>query len=633
MPSRNIRLFWLLLILLLAALLRIYHLNLYSLWIDEGFTWNFTQYDNPLLILRRDVHPPLYFFAIRAWVQVAGTSVIAMRFFSVLPGMLSVAVVYQLAREIERQRGISTITPLIVALLLALTDAEIMLAQEVRGYTWHVLFACLSMWGFLRWIRTDTRNSLLLWMFSTIALVYTFYLGAFIGVVQGLYALFFLKDGKFIRGQSITPLRIIGVRRIQAFAVLLLCALSLVPWLMFTATEQADNISRGQVIRPEDYGFWIRDFRLEYFGQQWALMLCLLFFGLLIVRYDAGQVRIKLDSLSILLLLWLSVPLILTVIGNSFVPIYQPRRVSQIVPVIALLTAFGIGNLPRGLARWFTITVILVYGLVHMDFWRSIELWREMVADTSPYVAPGLPLFLELGGDEYAPRYHYAEGLPNTHDFLLDRDEIPAPDANILYGLTSWRHLEKGVYDASLPALVDSYDHLWLFYWSSDDGALHWLDTFGHQRTATFTVDFNPDVYLYRYDRLPDEPVVRFQNGMVLQHAQAYPNLLVDLLWTTDNPLDSDYTTSAFLLDEAGQLVAQLDSQPFLNQRPTMTWTIDEAVYDPKRMQVVSGAALPPGTYSVGVVVYAVENGEIVRVLTANGDDHWLLGTVTIGEN
>src|SRR5688572_19457166 len=155
MPSRNTRLFWLLLILLLAALLRIYHLNLYSLWIDEGFTWNFTQYDNPLLILRRDVHPPLYFFAIRAWVQVAGTSVIAMRFFSVLPSMLSVAVVYQVAREIERQRGTSTITPLLAALLMALTDAEIMLAQEVRGYTWHVLFACLSMWGFLRWIRTD----------------------------------------------------------------------------------------------------------------------------------------------------------------------------------------------------------------------------------------------------------------------------------------------------------------------------------------------------------------------------------------------------------------------------------------------------------------------------------------------
>jgi hypothetical protein len=633
MPSRNIRLFWLLLILLLAALLRIYHLNLYSLWIDEGFTWNFTQYDNPLLILRRDVHPPLYFFAIRAWVQVAGTSVIAMRFFSVLPGMLSVAVVYQLAREFERQRGTNTITPLIAALLLALTDAEIMLAQEVRGYTWHVLFACLSMWGFLRWIRTDTRGSLLLWMFSTIALVYTFYLGAFIGMVQGVYALFFLKDGKFTRGQSIAPIRMIGVRRIQAFVVLVSCALSLIPWLMFTVTEQADNISRGQVIRPEDYGFWIRDFRLEYFGQQWALMLCLLFFGLLIVRYDAGRVRFKQDSLSILLLLWLCVPLILTVIGNSFAPIYQPRRVSQIVPVIALLTAFGIGNLPRGLARWFTITVILVYGLVHMDFWRSIELWREMVVDTSPYIAPGLPLFLELGGDEYAPRYHYAETMPNTHDFLLDRDETPAPDANILYGLTSWRHLEKDVYDASLPALIDSYDHLWLFYWSSDGGALHWLDTFGHQRTATFTVEFNPDIYLYRYDRVPDEPVTRFQNGMVLQHAEAYDNLLVDLLWTTDNPLEVNYTTSAFLLDEAGQLVAQLDNQPFLHQRPTTTWTTNEAVYDPKRMQVVNAAALLPGTYSVGVVVYAVENGEIVRVLTTNGDDHLLLGTVTIGEN
>ncbi|MDQ7027066.1 MAG: glycosyltransferase family 39 protein [Anaerolineae bacterium] len=631
--SRNRHLFCLLLILLLAATLRIYHMNLQSLWIDEGFTWNLTQYADPLLILRLDVHPPLYFLAIRAWVQVTGTSVIAMRFFSVLPSLLTVAVVYQLAREIERQRGRKTIIPLIAALLMALTDAEIALSQEVRAYTWHVLFATMSMLGFLHWIRTHKRQSLLLWMFSTIALVYTFYLGAFIGIVQGLYVLLFLKDESPKQARYITLLHKIGIRRIQALSVLVLCATALLPWLLYSAGQQANNISRGEVIRPQDYGFWMLDFRLRYFGQQWALMMGLVIFGLFIVRYVDGRMRVKIDAVSILLLLWLSVPLLLMLIGNSFVPLYQPRRVTQIVPVIALLTAFGIGNLPKGLARWFTIAVIMVYGLAQVDFGRFKQPWREMVADTAPYIAPQMPLLFELGGDDYAPRFHYAEALPNSYDFLLDRPSSPSQGDNVLIGLTTWRHLESDSYEAGLPSLIDSLDHLWLFYWSSDLGALQWLETFGQQRTATFTVDFNPDVFLYRYDHLPEEPLIRFQNGMVLQYAQAYDTLLLDMLWTTDTALDTNYTTSAFLLNESGQLVAQLDSQPFLNQRPTSTWTNDDFIYDPKLMQTINGEPLAAGTYTVGIVIYSVQDGQIVRVLTASEADFFTLGMLVIDEN
>ncbi len=38
LQTRQLRWFALIAILLLAALLRIYHINLQSLWIDEGFT-------------------------------------------------------------------------------------------------------------------------------------------------------------------------------------------------------------------------------------------------------------------------------------------------------------------------------------------------------------------------------------------------------------------------------------------------------------------------------------------------------------------------------------------------------------------------------------------------------------------
>jgi len=615
LQSRHTRLLVLLLILLLAASLRIIHIDLLSLWIDEGFTWNLTQYGAPFLILRQDVHPPLYFLMADLWVAFTGTSVLAMRYFSVLPGMLSIALVYQLAREIAKQRNIKNHSiPVIAALLMALADAEIFLAQEVRSYTWHVLFTSLSMWGFLRWQRLQSRHWLILWILSTTALVYTFYLGAFVGVAQALYALLFLHKRQ----------------RPTAIGGLMIAAVSLLPWLLYTLPEQSGNLSFAEWIRLDAFAFWFHDFRIRYFSQQWALIGGLCALGLITMRYsnkDRNPVSLHPLAPTALLLFWLLVPLVLTLIINEYIPLYQPRRVSQIVPAIAMLTAFGLGNL-RQPARTFLLFVIVVYSLTSVDFWRFKQAWRDMAQDTAVFIAEGTPMLFELGGDDYAPRYHYGQVLNNSHDFLFDNP--PVDNANTLIGLTTWRQLEPQAYEAGLPAIIDSQQHWWLFYWSSDEGALFWLDQFEFVRTATFSVDFNPDVFLYRYDRLPDEALLRYDNGMVLRDALLHRNLYVELLWSTETALDADYTTSVFLLDAQGQKIAQLDSQPFLNQRPTSTWTTTEVVYDPKHLVSTSGGSIAPGTYQVGVTVYSIVDGDVQIVEATGGNAMTIIGEMVV---
>jgi len=603
----------LLLILLLAAFVRMNGINAQSFWIDEGFTWNLTQYGDLFGILGRDVHPPLYFVLIDWWVDVAGTGEVSMRYFSLLASMLSVSVVYQLAREIETQRGEkNSPVPLIAAALMAVTEAETFLSQEARSYTLHVLFTSLSMWGFLRWNRQSTFKYLAIWMLSTIALIYTFYLGAFIGVAQGVYSLLFLRRKKLV----------------MAIGALIICAISLLPWLALTAGQQAENISAAEIITRADYGFWLNEFRTQYFTGQWALMIVLFIGGIVIIKNR----RISLHQTGILLVLWFGVPLILTLILNERVPTYQPRRVSQIVPAIALLTAYGVSHI-RGRLRWILLAVILVYGTVSIDFWRYKQPWRDMVADTVPLIADGTPMLFELGGDDYAPRYHYGNALENSFDFLLD-DGTPTDNANVLFGLTTWRDLQPEAYEGSLPAIINTVDHWWLFYWSSDTGALSWLDTFGFERTATITVDFNPDVYLYRYDRLPEEPVAGYENGLMLRDAIVHDDLMVELLWSTEQALETDYTTSAFLLDSDGQLVAQLDSQPagsfpgVLEPRPVSTWQRGELIYDPKPLQPTLN--LSADTYSIGVVVYSIVDGEAVRLQTIAGDDMVLIGEISL---
>lgn len=590
----------LLLILLLAAAVRMIGIDAESLWIDEGFTYYLTQYDDPLKMLFLDVHPPLYFVLADGWVALTGITELAMRYFSVLPSVLSVAVIYQVARELSRLRGdLRTTAPLLAAFMLALSDPEIFLSQEIRSYTHQVLLILLSMWGMLRWQRTNRRGWLILWVISLSALVYTFYIAAFIGIAQGLYVLIFMR----------------GRQRVIGIIALIIAALSVAPWLLITLGEQSGNLSYANWLRLTPTT--IEDIIRRWYTDQWPLTIGLSLLGL-VTFIDAPPLKIRWRPIApaALLLLWLIVPLVLTFIGNTQAPLYQPRRITMITPAVALMIAFGLANL-KPPARGFLVAVLLVYGLTSSDFGQFKQPWRDMAQDTAPYIAPDDLLLAELGGDDYAVVYHYDRILPNSVT---------------VRGLTTWRHLQPETYEAGLPALIDSHNPVWLFYWGKDESALAWLDNLNFTRTHEITVEFNPDVYLWRYDRLPSAPIATYENGMTLHTVRPVAeNGLVDLIWSTSAPLDRDYVTSVVLLDEAGAVIAQRDSVPAEGARSTLGWTPENAVYDAKFVTTPDGAPIPAGTYTIGVVVYAFdENQQIERILTAAGDDLFTAGTITI---
>src|SRR6185369_9263621 len=90
-------------ILLLAATFRIYHIIQRPIWTDEGTTtfnlFHFNGQDNLIDgLAARDHHPPLYYYMLQAWVAVTGDSILAMRYFAALAGILSVALMVPLAR-------------------------------------------------------------------------------------------------------------------------------------------------------------------------------------------------------------------------------------------------------------------------------------------------------------------------------------------------------------------------------------------------------------------------------------------------------------------------------------------------------------------------------------------------------
>jgi mannosyltransferase len=88
---------------------------------------------------------PLYYFLLRGWVAVAGTSEYAMRFLSLAFGVLGVPLIYVLGRRLfNHQAG------LLAALLVVASPYLTWYSQEVKMYTLVMALALLAIYGLRR---------------------------------------------------------------------------------------------------------------------------------------------------------------------------------------------------------------------------------------------------------------------------------------------------------------------------------------------------------------------------------------------------------------------------------------------------------------------------------------------------
>ncbi len=600
------------LILLVGALGRILHVTEQSFWVDEGYAFYHAHFPDLLTSLARDTHPPLYFATLRLWSAVAGHSELALRWFSVLPSMLSLALIFQLAREVMAQRawaarGQRHSAAYLAMLMLALADAENFLAAEARHYTWLVFLVICSMLFFLRWIRRSRRSAGLFWILAAVLMVYTHYITVFAGVAQGLYALVCLR----------------GQQRRRALAGLVIAALALSPWLLLVGAKQVGNSGANWSVSLSPAV--IRDIQVKFFTEQWALVFALLLLGFFTVVYGReGLYRLRWERASWLLLLWLVLPFVLTLIANEFLPFLQPRRLTLWTPVIALLLAFGLGNV-RPPIRNLLIIALLVYGLFQVDFYRVKPKWRQVADLTARYAVSGDLVLTDIAGGDYQLGYYFNRELPDGK--LL-------PDGARYESLKIQRDFYPETYESWLPQLLDRFDTVWLMHWSNDPSAFNWLRELGFLRTADFIhahdggASGDIDMHVYRYDRFADDPpLVQFDNGMALKAAKIVEMpLRVDLVWETAVLLNLDFTVSVKLLDENDLLVAQHDSQPQLNLRPTSNWHIDETVFSPHELE--PSGNWTSGEYRIVIEVYFFEAGQPLNIRTTSGSNAFTLGTM-----
>lgn len=428
-------------ILLLALTLRLPLLN-QSLWLDESLEALALQgHFGPLLSYSlSDFQPPLYHFILQAWTSLTGYSELALRFPSLLAGLLTVYFMIKFGELLgSRKLG------LIAGLLAATNPLLIYYSQEGRTYMMTTLFVTMSFYFLL-------KRSSLAYLLSTLLAIWSSYLACLIVPLQLLYLL--------------------HSKRLRLALALTLTSLTLLFWL--PSFWNSLQIGLGDAGSIPGWGRVVGGITAKALVLTWVKTAIgrisftppWLYASVMLTLFALhGYVLRHAKKIHPLLLIWLST-LALAAFVSLFVPAYSYTRVLFVVPSYLLILALGLSHLPRlsgAIALMFNLIFLSIFWFIprfHREDWRSLVSYLNTQSGT--VVLPSLK--------QDAPLNYYGLNLPlsGSTDFRLSGSKIfyikyvedifdpsrlgPANLTNLGYTLTSQKTypgLQLDIYENS----------------------------------------------------------------------------------------------------------------------------------------------------------------------------------------
>ncbi|HEY3079690.1 MAG TPA: glycosyltransferase family 39 protein [Chloroflexota bacterium] len=640
------------LILLGAFGARVWELGVKSLWLDEGISVAFSLDGPPRLfqtLVERDLHPPLYYLALHGWMRLAGQSETAVRFPSVIVGVLLVGLVYRFARQLY-DGWPSAATGALAAALLAGSPFLVFYAQEARMYG-ALALAGLAATSALWWAlgrSTAGRpgiGGLGPWLLYGLLLALPPYLHHFGWLVLAVHAAFVLLTLRRYRRRALGWLA--GV----AFALLLY-----LPWLPSAARQIArlrdtPDFWRGALSLWFVVQHAFAAFAVGFGGalDRYPLVLAL-FVGVFLLgaAFVVARGVLAGRSADLLLALYLVVPLLLLYAAVAGNPKFADRYLIVVVPPFALLLARGltwVGELGVRLRRARPALGVVVIGC-------SVVLALGVVG-VSAREAQRV-----YDGEDYAK-----EDFRGTVDYLFGHWQ--EGDVALLM-IDSWQafdyysHGRLGRYGfgptddvafaaRELNAIVDrGHRRLWVVFWNPD-----WADPSGSIRalldeTATRLPLDNPGLrgLPLRLYSLADHP--RFSTGAepsqpigvdlggrlrligrdgdLTRPLEAGASRRLALYWAPLRELTEDLQVS-YRLVAGGHEWWRHDARPAAHTYPTLYWKPGRSVRGTLELTVPPGT--PPGRYTLKAVVYDAATG---AELPVGGDEPVGSSMVTIGQ-
>jgi 4-amino-4-deoxy-L-arabinose transferase-like glycosyltransferase len=661
------------LVLMLGLALRTYRLDHQSLWSDEGISLQRSAQSLPQMLAGMPVEQlPGYFVLLHLWIALAGEDDFALRFFSVWPSVLAIAVIFRLGADLGGRRA--TRWPgLIAALLLAANPFQIWYAQEARGYSW--LFACglASTWCFWRLLhappplqsppslggtqggsprarpRGDAtpqvparagRFAVVGYVAATTLAIYLHFYGFLVPLAHAIFLAGWLVYHRDWR---------LALPWLGASALVALCFL---PWLpralrILGFTGWREPLDPWMI----PWRFWVAYAAGDAMPEPWRIWLPWVYLALSVLglfawwRRSASSGKNPLGAAQFLLCNALAPVLVVFLLALRQPDTHERYAIFVMGPML-LCVAGGLAvpfawtpverRWPMLFARASGLLVIggfvlaggLAINRVHSDQTLQKPDYRAAAQAIMRNLQPGDVVFVD-GPDPRLVFLHYYEGAAPVHDlrFLLDADADKI--------------------SRTLTELTVNAGRAWeVLYFHEPGPVQHWLAI--HGWTAPPTAYNGIRLTLYGLAPVAAPPPLQFppsmggtQGGsqanigfgpaMTLTVASVTPASVsagdpvwVTTRWQVHQP-PPDYKFSLRLMDAAGNVIKAEDYVPQNWFTPTTVWPVGESIED--RRGMVAPEDLPAGRYRVQLRLYDPANG--LAVETVAGQDV-LLGEIEV---
>ncbi len=343
-----------------------------GIWLDEAISVHDAHLGYGRMIhtlASTDVHPPLYFSVLWAWVRVAGFGAFALRVPSIIVGVLLIPMVYLLGKEAYGRR-----TGTVAAVLVSVAPLLVWYSQEVRMYEQLMLLGVIALWAQLRVFHRGGAYAWDVYTLATIAMMWTQYFAAW----QILFQQAVFLGVMFVRWRHGQPVRRLVVGWAVSAALILA---ALVPLVVLAHQQFSVHQATGQAFGVGGVGLGhlgiysiIVDLAWGLVGYHsnpdMAILVALWPLGMLLSLVLLGR---RAKPVSYLLCGAVLVPVVMMfLLGLEKQELFDIRYMSTIVPILFILAArviTGVANSRRAVTvATVALVMVLLVALVDEQY-------------------------------------------------------------------------------------------------------------------------------------------------------------------------------------------------------------------------------------------------------------------------
>ena len=395
----------LVIILLLAAALRLYGLTAESLWLDEGYTARRAGEPLPELVseFRHETQSGLYYVGLNLWCVIFGRSEFALRLPSVIFGVAATWAMFLLARRL-----FAVTAGLYAALLMAVNPFALYYSQDARPYMLLLAASTFSLYFLLRLLRRLDKGDIAGYLFFTAIALYTHPLAPLLLLVHGAGWLIFRRAEGYEAARQ---------RPTAVLVAMLLAFVLFLPQLAFmwnTILHKVEGTSRAGWIPVPTARAFLQTARQYFMHPALAgLAFVLIAAGSAIfARRDRASRRGLLFGITVII----GCVVAPWVISRVLTPVYVDRYTIPALAGVILLLAWSVTKLSIRWRAGVVAVYLLLSGYTLYHYYAGLDKdpWRETARYVEQIARPGDVVVLGTPYTKDVFNYYYgrAEEIP-----------------------------------------------------------------------------------------------------------------------------------------------------------------------------------------------------------------------------